>query len=267
MKFFKLTCLLLVCACSLLVSAQKTNYSDNKTERLRIAAQMEQSMVKELLNVWYPKSVDSLYGGFLSSFTYDFKPAANQDKFIVTQARHTWTNAKASEVYPSTAYYLKSAKHGFDFLKRVMWDSTYGGFYNLVDRQGNNKSNPKAPKDAYGNAFAIFALAAYYHASKDTAALSFAKDAFYWLEAHSHDPVHKGYFQHLQRNGNPVIRDASVPSTSDLGYKDQNSSIHLLEALTELYTVWPNPLVKQRLEEMFYLVRDKITNNLSLIHI
>ena len=59
----------------------------------------------------------------------------------------------------------------------------------------------------------------------------------------------------------PIKRTADVPSTSDLGYKDQNSSIHLLEALTELYQVWPDPLVKERLAELLYLVRDKITNS------
>lgn len=261
MKVIKQVFTILFCCCSLYIHAQKQPLTVNKTSRLQLADKMEQSMVKELLNVWYPASVDSLYGGFLSTFTYDFKPAPIQDKFIVTQARHTWTNAKASELYPSTAYYLKSAKHGFDFLKRVMWDSVYGGFYNLVDRQGNNKSNAKTPKDAYGNAFAIFALAAYYHASKDTAALALAKQAFAWLEAHSHDAKYKGYYQHLQLDGAPVVRDASVPSTSDIGYKDQNSSIHLLEALTELYLVWPDPLVKKRLEEMLYLVRDTITNS------
>ncbi len=260
MKVYKLTYVLLLCINCLYVTAQKNKTPATKAARLQLANALEQSMNEELLNVWYPASVDSLYGGFLSTFTYDFKPAADQDKFIVTQARHTWTNAKAAELYPNNTYYLKSARHGFEFLKKVMWDSTYGGFYNLVDRRGNNKSNPKAPKDAYGNAFAIYALAAYYKASKDRAALSFVKKAFYWLEAHSHDPVYKGYYQHMQRNGTPVIRDASVASTSDLGYKDQNSSIHLLEALTELYGVWPDPLVKERLAEMLFLVRDKITN-------
>ena len=52
-----------------------------------------------------------------------------------------------------------------------MWDEANGGFYNLLDRQGNVITNTKAPKEAYGNAFAIYALAAYYHASKDTGAL------------------------------------------------------------------------------------------------
>jgi mannobiose 2-epimerase len=59
-------------------------------------------------------------------------------------------------------------------------------------------------------------------------------------------------------DGTPVVRDSSILSTSDIGYKDQNSSIHLLEAFTELYSVWPDPLVRQRLQEMLFLLRDKI---------
>lgn len=85
--------------------------------------------------------------------------------------------------------------------------------------------------------------------------------AFAWLEKFSHDSVHKGYFQHLQRNGDIIARPDSIPSTSDLGYKDQNSSIHLLEAFTELYQVWPDPLVKEQLAEMLSLVRDTMVSD------
>ena len=231
-----------------------------KDERIKIAVEMENSIQTELLNKWYPQCVDSVYGGFLSTYTYDFKPTGPQDKMIVTQARHTWTNAKASELYPNVAYYKSCADDGYKFLRDVMWDKTYGGFYTLVDRQGNDKSDSRKPKEAYGNAFGIYALAAYNKATGDTGALNLAKKAFMWLEKHSHDPVYKGYFQHLQRDGTPVKREASEPNTSDLGYKDQNSSIHLLEAFTELYSVWHNELVRERLQEMLYLIRDKITN-------
>lgn len=244
---------------SLSLGAQKKAALKTRNERLQLAAAMERSIKTELLNKWYPQCVDSQYGGFLSTYTFDFKPTGPQDKFIVTQARHTWTTAKAAQLYPEVPYYIQCAANGFRFLRDVMWDTTYGGFHNLVDRQGHDKSNPKAPKEAYGNAFAIYALAAYFKASGDTAALNLAQQAFLWLEQHSHDRVYKGYYQHLQQDGTPVVRDASVPSTSDLGYKDQNSSIHLLEALTELYEVWPDPLVRERLEEMLYLIRDKIT--------
>jgi mannobiose 2-epimerase len=37
-----------------------------------------------------------------------------------------------------------------------------------------------------------------------------------------------------------------------------NTHIHVLEALTALYHVWPDPLAEQRLREVFLLVRDKI---------
>ena len=232
-------------------------YSD-MDERKAIATEMEKSLTSELLNSWYPRSVDSTWGGFISSFTFDFKPTGTQDKMIVTQARHTWTNAKASLLYPSISYYKSGALHGYRFLRDVMWDKEQGGFYTLVDQKGNVKSDDGI-KTAYGNAFGIYALAAYYGATGDTSALGLAKDAFYWLEKGSHDPVHKGYFQHLHRNGSRQARPKGTPSTSDLGYKDQNSSIHILEAFTELYSVWPDSLLKKRLEEMLLLIRDTMT--------
>ncbi|MCJ8164063.1 AGE family epimerase/isomerase [Pontibacter sp. E15-1] len=231
--------------------------------RARLAAEIEHSIKTEMLNKWYPQTVDKQNGGFTSTYTYDWKQTGPQDKMIVTQARHIWSNAKAAQLYPDVAYYLSSAKHGVAFLRDRMWDKTNGGFYTLVDQQGNVKAEGRqgyggAAKSAYGNAFAIYGLAAYYQASGDTSALNLAKKTFAWLEQHSHDPVHKGYFQALEKDGTPVQRTSQTPADSDVGYKDQNSSIHLLEAFTELYQVWPDPLVRERLQEMLLLVRDTI---------
>ncbi|HRI22418.1 MAG TPA: AGE family epimerase/isomerase, partial [Panacibacter sp.] len=105
-------------------------------------------------------------------------------------------------------------------------------------------------------AFGIYALAAYYEVSKDPAVMNFLQQAFMWLDNHSHDPVYKGYYQHLQRDGTPIQRTTGTASASDLGYKDQNSSIHLLEAFTEVYSVWQSALVRERLYEMLLLIRD-----------
>jgi len=207
-----------------------------------------------LLDKYYPRDIDKVYGGYLSTFTYDFKPTGDQDKMIVTQARHTWSTAKAAMFYHDTAY-ISMSRHGFYFLRDKMWDKQYGGFYTLVTRDGTPKS---IIKDAYGNAFGIYGLSAYYECSHDTAALNLAKTAFMWLERNSHDSIYKGYYQHLNRDGSHVIRTADIKSNAETGYKDQNSSIHLLEAFTELYKVWPDALVKTRLQEMLELIRDKI---------
>lgn len=241
-----------------LVSAQQHTLSKKQQEeRKNLAEEIEMSMRKQLLDIWYPRSVDSIYGGFLSNFTFDFQPAGIQDKMIVTQARHVWSNSIAARIYPNEKHFHDAAKQGFEFLKRVMWDQANGGFFTLVSREGKLKDS--SHKTAYGNAFGIYACAAWYKTSGDTAALELAKKCFYWLEEKNHDKIHKGYYQDLSIEGKPLKRDANTPSTSSLGYKDQNSSIHLLEAFTELYEVWPDSLVRERLEEMLRLIRDVIT--------
>ncbi|PSR56575.1 N-acylglucosamine 2-epimerase [Adhaeribacter arboris] len=238
--------------------------ADDPAVRAQLATVIEKSIKTEMLNKWYPQAVDKEAGGFLSTFSYDWKPVGEQDKMVVTQARHIWSNSKAAQLYPDVDYYLPSAKHGVAFLRDKMWDKTSGGFFTLVDRQGNVKEQnggyAGGGKNAYGNAFAIYALAAYYQASGDTSALNLAKKTFRWLEKYSHDPVNKGYYQTLADDGTPIQRTSEVPSTSDVGYKDQNSSIHLLEAFSELYLVWPDPLVRERLQEMLVLIRDTLVN-------
>ncbi|GGH01657.1 AGE family epimerase/isomerase [Mucilaginibacter phyllosphaerae] len=228
--------------------------------RNALAAEMRASMVNKLLKQWYPRAIDTMDGGFLSTFSYNFKPVGNQDKMIVTQARHIWSNAKAAQLFPDVKYYAYGAKHGYFFLRDVLWDKQYGGFYTYTDRQGKVKQSNFAQKEAYGNAFALYALAAYYQQSGDTSALNLAKREFIWLEQHSHDPIHKGYFQHMERDGTPVNRPAGISPNAELGYKDQNTSIHLLEAFTELYQVWPDELLRARLQEMLTLLTQTIIN-------
>lgn len=219
----------------------------------------------EFLRAWYPRAVDREHGGFLSQFDADWQPTGAQDKMIVSQSRHLWTNARAAQFFGDTTY-LAAARHGFQFLRDALWDREHGGFFWLVTRDGQPKPEPdgRLIKQAYGNAFGIYALAAHYDATRDPEALRLAQQAFRWLEEHAHDPVHGGYFNYLDRDGTPLRagfrRDAP---------KDQNSSIHLLEAFTELYQVWPDPLLRSRLQEMLLLIRDRIRTDpgyLTLFH-
>ena len=92
---------------------QSTVKKENTKERLRLAAEMDKSIRTELLNKWYPRSVDSLYGGFLSTFTYDFQPTGPQDKMIVSQSRHVWSSAIAAGLYPTTTYDRACARQCF----------------------------------------------------------------------------------------------------------------------------------------------------------
>jgi len=243
----------------ILLFSCSTPVKDNQTSDQKMIIELSESLTKGILDIWYPRTIDSISGGFLSDFDYQWEMKGPQNKMIVTQSRHVWTCSTVAEFYPEKKeQYLRIARHGFQFLKDKMWDEKLGGFYNLVDREGNVLKSEKSDriiKEAYGNAFGIYGLSAYARVSGDTAAFSLAKKAFLWLDKHSYDPQFGGYFQFMEADGTPLKKgNNGVPP------KDQNGSIHLLEAFTELYRVWPDPLVKERLLMMLGLIRDKITH-------
>jgi cellobiose epimerase len=239
--------------------AQKEPTSKTATPQAAINDVLDNLILKK----WYPRVVDTAFGGYLSNFDYQWQKKESQEKMIVTQARHVWTASKAAEFYPQNKHYPSVAAHGFRFLKDKMWDATDGGFYNLVKQDGQPiLENKRIIKQAYGNAFAIYALAAYFKLSGDTSVLNLAKQGFYWLEKHSHDPHAGGYFQFLEKNGSPLKNGlGNTPP------KDQNSSIHLMEAFTELYGVWKDDLVRKRLDEMLVLIRDSMTDKRGFLNL
>lgn len=236
-----------------------------KTAKEDILTSLEDLLTKKLLEKYYPLTLDQKNGGFLCNLTYDWKFADPQDKMIVTQARHTWTPAKASQFFPDDPRYMEAVLHGYNFLEQTLWDHEYGGFYTMVNPAGgiSDYRGYFQEKRTYGNAFGIYALAAVYEVTKNEDVLNFAINAFEWIEAHAYDREKGGYFQFLTREGTPFspedIENTKASDKCEAYFKDQNSSIHLIEAYTELYRFWPNEKLKTRLNELLLLIRDIIT--------
>jgi mannobiose 2-epimerase len=98
--------------------------------------------------------------------------------------------------------------------------------------------------------------------------LGLAQEAFRWLDGHAHDAKHGGYFEALRRDGTPIMTPPANPDGTPghptdrigtaYGLKSMNTHIHLLEAFTALHHVWPDPLVRDRLLEVFTIVRDRL---------
>ncbi len=242
--------------------------------------------------------IDEEFGGFYSDLSLDFEVAGEQRKPLFIQARHVWSASQAATFIPGDPRYSRVAEHGFRFLRDVMWDGAHGGFLPRVyarardgawpagadaggrtrrgrgarlvqdlvrnratravaSRVGLRRRRRGQPmvKDVYGDAFAIFGLAAYSRFSEEQEALDLARASFRWLERYSHDPVHGGYRRYVARDGTPL--DAGPRGEPP---KDLDSTLHLLEAFTELYRVWPDDLLRLRLEELLLLLRDRMTS-------
>jgi mannobiose 2-epimerase len=228
-----------------------------------IAKELLINLAEVLLNKWYPLSVDKEYGGFYSNLAFDWNIMPEQDKMIVTQARHIWCLSKAAS-FLDNEYYKETAYHGFRFLKDALWDEQYGGFFQIRSREGgfSDFNGFMDEKRTYGNAFGVYGLAALHKLTGADEVLALACEAFNWIESHSFDPEYNGYFQFLTREGNPFGKNSNYQTKAvdavEAGYKDQNSSIHLLEAYTELYNTWKSPAVCEKLNNLLILIRDKM---------
>jgi cellobiose epimerase len=252
---------------SLSLSAQ-TRQSVSKSDSMITV--FEQSLRKGVLDVWYPRMIDSVNGGYFSNATFDWKIPEHQPKMLVTQSRLIWTSSEAALFYNDSTY-TKYARHGFQFLTKHMWDSTHGGFFNIRSKTGTYTDEMYGnTKTAYGNAFAIYGLTSYYKLTKDTVALNYARKTFLWLDKHSHDNVHGGYVDAMSEDGiwlSKIKTDSREPGAGNGSLKDYNSTIHLMEAFTELYKVWPDPLVKSRLQEVLTIVRDTFVNKKGYLNL
>lgn len=230
---------------------------------LRLADEIESHFQKNIVEYWFPRVVDRQFGGFRPHVLTDGAIGPNNDKTLVYQSRMTWVAAQIALREPSRADEFRGyVRHGIKLLREVLADRDHGGLYWGLDQSGKFKPDWRDEKHAYGIAFAIYAASAAYEATRDADALQLAKDTFRWFDRHAHDAEHGGYYEALSRRGE-VLRHAPPGRQRDLlgtpyGFKSMNSHIHLLEAVTALYEVWPDPLVEQRLGELLEVVRDKV---------
>jgi mannobiose 2-epimerase len=229
-----------------------------------LAAEVEATLERHVLGVWFPRSVDAERGGFHSRFTEDWERAPSGGRFSVFQGRMTWVAAQIAMRRPAAqGAYLEWARHGVAILRDSLWDPEYGGFYWGVADDGGVSPRFGEGKHLYGVSFCIYGAAAAHAASGDDDALELAREAFRWVDRHAHDAEHGGYHEALRRDGTPLTRESFTDadrrsSPFPIGYKSMNTHIHLLEAFTELYAIWPDATLRARLEELLDLVRDRV---------
>ena len=68
-----------------------------KDNYLKLANEMETTLRRDVLGVWFPRAIDHEDGGFYSNFTREWQRAKSDGKFSVFQGRMTWLAAQIDE--------------------------------------------------------------------------------------------------------------------------------------------------------------------------
>ena len=220
--------------------------------------QLQKKVKKEVMDHILPfwmQLKDEKYGGFYGMVNYDLQIDKNSVKGGIATARLLWSFSAAYRVLKKTVY-LDLAKHAYQFLTEKIYDKEYGGLYWMVDHQGEPVDTRK---HIYAQSFGIYGLSEYYRVTKDLKALALAKKLYLIIEKQGYDFKNNAYLEEFTRKWdfkpNEMLSENNV--LADL---TMNTHLHVLEAYTNLYRVWPEESLRVCIIRLLKIFINQIYN-------
>lgn len=209
---------------------------ENKCSELKEALSVE---LVRILNYWKEQTVDLEQGGFYGRINHQGIVDATAPKGLVLNARILYAFS-AGYQQTKQAQYLQMAQRAFKYLCTYFYDKTFGGMFWSVDAAGRPLDTKK---QVYGIAFCIYALSEYHIAFESKEALVLAKELYELLEAKSLDKENGGYFEAYSQ-GWAFLESPKLSNKDQDSPKTMNTHLHLLEAYSNLYLIWPHQKLK-----------------------
>ncbi len=223
-------------------------------EELRLyQSEVENELKTNILPFWAYKTLDDENGGFYGLIKNDLTIDPLAPRGSVLCSRILWTFARAYNASGDKLYFERASR-AYKYLTDFFLDKKFGGIYWKTDYEG---SPVEMKKQIYAQAFAIYALAEYFSATKLYEALNLAKEIFNKIEEFAFENKYGGYYDACNR-------DWSLAENMQLGEGDMNApktmntNLHILEAYTNLLRNWNDYNLRSQLKSLINVTKKHI---------
>lgn len=211
----------------------------------------KKELIENILPFWMKYGIEKKGLGFYGAVDLAGNPVVSANKSIVLNARILWTFSAAASLYKNEEYAAVADK-AYKVVTEDFEDKVYGGYF--MELSADNKVVNDI-KHTYAQAFVVYALCKYYELHRQDKVMQKIQDLFSLLETKARDTEHLGYLESFSRDWQ-VIQENRMADNNEP--KTMNTHLHVLEAWTELFKIWKDKLVENRLSEMINLFIDNI---------
>lgn len=213
--------------------------------------EVREELVSHIIPFWN-RLRDDEFGGWYGVTDFYGATDKKSEKGVILHSRILWFYSNAYMALGDPAL-LDNARHAFEFLSEKCYDREYGGVYWMMSFDGSPADDMK---HSYCQAFFIYALSSYYRASGDKKALDLAYKTFDIVEKNYADGT--AYKEKLSRDFSRELANDELSENGLMADKTMNTTLHLMEAYTELYIADKSEKVLERLKFQLGLTYDKI---------
>lgn len=214
--------------------------------------EIRRHLTEDIIPFWESLK-DADYGGFYGELDFELNLNKKADKGGILNSRILWFFSNAFTTIGNEEY-LEYAVHAYRFLRDVFYDKENGGIYWSVTYDGKPADDSK---HTYNQAFAIYALASYYGASREPEALKLAYELMDKVETACCDEG--GYLEAFDRAFGPVDNE-KLSENGVMADRTMNTLLHVFEAYTELYRVDGSKVVAERMGQILDQYAEQIYN-------
>lgn len=214
----------------------------------------KKELEERILPFWlsnYDEEYFSVYG----RVDFDYNVIKNADKGCIFNSRILWfLSTCLIENIGNRNEVLDKTNKTFQFLVDHCLDEVNGGIFWSVSRKGKVIDSTK---HTYNIAFGIYALSAYYRATKNKKAIKLAYDLYKVIESQCKDE--KGYLESFTSDFKPLIND-KLSENGVIANRTMNTLLHVLEGYSGLYEATKDKQVKTSIIEIFNIFENKVYN-------